>query len=368
MNTIPILDDILDDHAPYPYTLSAFVAYLSDNHCLEVLEFIFETRRYRRSWSSYAQSLDDGQRLALHQQWLRLLQTHIVTGAPREINITNAVRENLLSSVSGLNGQNHGSRTGSGSGSGDDNDDGGGDETLCPDPGYLDPAENQMLELLNDSILQRFVKSCSEPGHMQPSVISDINERGTRSYTSEVFSDDTDCESRRQAAAAGICQFPSPDPSDEDVKSVPLKYRRSRSWSWSMSNSDPRRPFKSLPLSQPSSRTKLNVPAPSTSAPQQRTIKLDDSPPRITFHDERPVLPPRRKHGSMSSNATGTRSLCTSPEDMHETAELVKTRTSPANTPEVGEQHPQRQGQRRRWHRLPTTSGFLRHFKKVSNS
>lgn len=358
MNTISILDDILDDHAPYPYTLSAFVAYLSDNHCLEILQFIFETRRYRRSY--YAQSLDNAQKLALHRQWLRLLQTHIVTGAPREINITKTVRENLLSSVSGPNGETPGP------GSGDDDD----EELLCPDPEYLDPAEKQMYELLNDSILQRFVKSCSEPEHMQPSVVSDT-ERGTKSYTSDLFTDDTDSESRRQAAAV-ICQFPSPDPSDEEAKGVPLQYRRSRSWSWSMSHSDPRRPFRPRPLSQPSSRTRLHLPVPSTSSsaspPQPRTIKLDDSPSKITFNNDRPNMPPRRKHGSMSSNATGTRSLSTSPEELKDTTELVRTNTSPANTPDEAGQLPQRQSQKRRWHRLPTTGGFLRHFKKVSNS
>lgn len=348
MNTIPTLDDILDDHAPYPYTLSAFMGFLSDNHCLEILEFIFETRRYRRNY--HAQSLDDTQRQALHRQWLRLLQTHIVPEAPREINITDAVREKLLDSVSGLNSQTQ--------------ETGEDDGMLCPDPGHLDPAEKQMHELLHDSILLCFVKSCSGPEHMQPSAISD-NERGTRSCTPEILSDDTDSERRRRAAAE-ICPFPSPAPSDEESKRIPLQHRRSRSWSLSQRQSKLRQ-FNPRPLSQPSSRTKLHLPESSVSTPRSRTVKLDDIPPSITFYDERSNTPTRRKHGSISSSATGTRSLYTSPEETKETADLVRTRTSPANVPDVDEPLQQRQGQRRRWHRLPTTSGIFRHFKKVSN-
>lgn len=346
MNTIPALDDILDDHAPYPYTLSSFMGFLSDNHCLEILEFIFETRRYRRTYPT--QSLDDVQRQALHQQWHRLLQMHVVTGAPREINITDAVREKLLDSVSRLNGQTQES---------------GDDEILCPDPGYLDPAERQMHELLRDSILLSFVKSCSGPEHMQPSAISDT-EKGTRSCTPEILSDDTDSERRRRAAAE-IFPFPSPDPSDEESKGIPHQYRRSRSWT--LSRGDPRRHFNPRPLSQPSSRTKLHLPPPSTSAPQSRTIKLEDSPPRITFCDERPSTSTRRKHGSMSSSITGSRSLHTSPEETKETSELLRTRTSPVNGSDAGEPLQQHQGQKRRWHRLPTTSGIFRHLKKASN-
>jgi hypothetical protein len=39
----PQLDDILNDVAPFPYTLGAFIAFLSELQCLETVEFLLET-------------------------------------------------------------------------------------------------------------------------------------------------------------------------------------------------------------------------------------------------------------------------------------------------------------------------------------
>ena len=46
----PKLDEILNDTAPVPYTLGTFIAFLAQNHCLEVLEFILEAKRYRKTY------------------------------------------------------------------------------------------------------------------------------------------------------------------------------------------------------------------------------------------------------------------------------------------------------------------------------
>ncbi|KAI2084232.1 hypothetical protein LOZ35_006811, partial [Ophidiomyces ophidiicola] len=95
----PTLDDVLADRSAPPYTLSAFTAYLSQNHCLETLEFTKDAERYRayylrpeRADSSDAQHL---QRLRVY--WHRIINAYIVPGAPREINLPSTVRDGLLS-------------------------------------------------------------------------------------------------------------------------------------------------------------------------------------------------------------------------------------------------------------------------------
>jgi len=44
----PLLSEILTNKAPPPYTLSAYMAYLSQNQCLKNLEFIMDSSRYRK--------------------------------------------------------------------------------------------------------------------------------------------------------------------------------------------------------------------------------------------------------------------------------------------------------------------------------
>src|SRR4051794_20383280 len=43
----PTLAEVLANAAPPPWTLSAFTGYLSQNHCLETLEFTLDANRYR---------------------------------------------------------------------------------------------------------------------------------------------------------------------------------------------------------------------------------------------------------------------------------------------------------------------------------
>lgn len=93
----PKLDDLLDDKAPYPYTLSALIAFLSKSHCLEILEFVLEARRYRGSFQRVG---DYKSRRTLHLQWQRILQMYIVSGAQREINISDGIRDNLVATES----------------------------------------------------------------------------------------------------------------------------------------------------------------------------------------------------------------------------------------------------------------------------
>ncbi|KAJ5385261.1 Regulator of G protein signaling superfamily [Penicillium concentricum] len=99
----PTLDEVLANIAPPPYTLSAFMAYLSQNHCLETLEFTMEANRYRDSYYALAERLGHAamesecpETQHLRMLWKRLLAAYIFPGSPREINLSSEVRDALL--------------------------------------------------------------------------------------------------------------------------------------------------------------------------------------------------------------------------------------------------------------------------------
>ncbi|CRG85362.1 hypothetical protein PISL3812_02448 [Talaromyces islandicus] len=142
----PTLDEVLSNTAPYPYTLSAFMAYLSQNHCLETLEFTLEAKRYRETYVSVSRLLDQSiivsdtpQTQHLLMLWGRLLSAYILPGAPREINLSSEVRDGLLAEA-------HASRP--------------------PLPETLDPAVRRMHDLMEESIFIHFVNSQSPATHM----------------------------------------------------------------------------------------------------------------------------------------------------------------------------------------------------------
>ena len=98
----PTLPDVLSNSAPQPWTLSAFTAYLSQNHCLENLEFTMAAERYREAYESAAaqkggkpvSSAEDSD--FCKKLWQRLIDAYIVPEGPREINIPSGVRDRLL--------------------------------------------------------------------------------------------------------------------------------------------------------------------------------------------------------------------------------------------------------------------------------
>ncbi|EEA27830.1 hypothetical protein TMatcc_003872 [Talaromyces marneffei ATCC 18224] len=135
----PTLDEVLNNTAPYPYTLSAFMAYLSQNHCLETLEFTMEAKRYRDSYLSVARMLgqsivpaDAPQTQQLITLWRRLISAYIAPGAPREINLSSAARDPLLANAHAV---------------------------VAPPPELLDPAVRTMHDLMEESIFIHFVNS-----------------------------------------------------------------------------------------------------------------------------------------------------------------------------------------------------------------
>lgn len=145
----PTLDDVLANTAPPPYTLSAFMAYLSQNHCLETLEFTLEAKRYRESYYALVDRLGDAglatpeapESQHLHMLWQRLLMAYIFPGAPREINLSSEVRDALLRHR---------------------------DATAPPIPETLDSAVKRIHDLMDESIFLPFLNAHSTSPSMAP--------------------------------------------------------------------------------------------------------------------------------------------------------------------------------------------------------
>ncbi|KAI9733237.1 MAG: hypothetical protein M1834_003321 [Cirrosporium novae-zelandiae] len=135
----PSLQDVLADRSHPPYTLSAFTAYLSQNHCLETLEFLMDADRYRKNYHDLSTELA-GMGMAAkteewyqaRRQWWRLLNAYIVPGSPREVNLTADVRDALLALPY---------------------------DVMPPPPEALDGARKLAQELMDESIFVPFLNS-----------------------------------------------------------------------------------------------------------------------------------------------------------------------------------------------------------------
>ncbi|KAL9096261.1 MAG: hypothetical protein Q9163_006461 [Psora crenata] len=133
----PTLTDVLSNAAPPPWTLSAFTAYLSQNHCLENLEFTLDAERYKEKYVAAVMQLagvpltpDLDQCRHLRMLWRRLLDAYIMPDCPREINIPSQVRESLLALPT---------------------------NTIPPHPGALDDAVKIIYNLMEGSVLISFL-------------------------------------------------------------------------------------------------------------------------------------------------------------------------------------------------------------------
>ncbi|OAX79411.1 hypothetical protein ACJ72_06271 [Emergomyces africanus] len=127
----PTLDDVLSGTSLPPYTLSAFMAFLSQNHCLETLEFTMEAKRYRDSYFA-----DPTRKQYLCRLFQRILTAYIVPASPREINVSSEVRDDLLSHSQ---------------------------SPTPPRPETLDSAVKRMRDLMEESIFIPFLRSQSPP-------------------------------------------------------------------------------------------------------------------------------------------------------------------------------------------------------------
>lgn len=135
----PNLSEILANTAPPPWTLSAFMAYMSQNHCLETLEFTMDASRYRKHYSKMISRTPGSPISPLSDEcayikmlWKRLLDAYIAPNGPREVNLPSDVRDSLLAQS---------------------------DSYLPPHPSTLDPAVSKIYELMEESVLVPFLNS-----------------------------------------------------------------------------------------------------------------------------------------------------------------------------------------------------------------
>lgn len=131
----PSLADILANAAPPPWTLSAFTAYLSQNHCLETLEFTMDADRYQTAYNTILSGQSNWARDGnehVSSLWRKLMQAYITPYGPREVNLPAHVRDHLLCLPC---------------------------TAAPPSPSELDEAVAIVYELMNDSVLVPFLES-----------------------------------------------------------------------------------------------------------------------------------------------------------------------------------------------------------------
>ncbi|KAF2178084.1 regulator of G protein signaling superfamily, partial [Zopfia rhizophila CBS 207.26] len=144
----PNLSEILANTAPLPYSLSAFMAYMSQNHCLETLEFTMDCSRYRKHYSKMVNRTPNSPISPLSDEctyvkmlFTRLLDAYIAPNGPREVNLPSDVRDHLLSLS---------------------------DSYVPPHPSTLDPAVSKIYELMEESVLVPFLNSVCPQSSIEP--------------------------------------------------------------------------------------------------------------------------------------------------------------------------------------------------------
>lgn len=180
----PTLADILSNTAAPPYTLSAFMAYLSNNHCLETLEFTMDASRYRKHFNSLDPMKACGSNSCqfVKNLWQKLLDAYIAPNGPKEVNLPCQIKEDLLSVPN---------------------------QQTPPPPETLDQAVNIIYELMEESVLMSFLNSVSvchvdpwelhshddsefpplpPPNEMMPLAYSPTSSTGSRPKTISSFS------------------------------------------------------------------------------------------------------------------------------------------------------------------------------------
>ncbi|MCJ1340547.1 hypothetical protein MMC09_005843 [Bachmanniomyces sp. S44760] len=169
----PSLHDVLTNISPSPWTLSAFTAYLSNNHCLETLEFTMDAERYKNAYDRVAADMagmdstpDMEECERLRRLWGRLMDAYILPNGPREVNLPSAIRDHLLSLP------NH---------------------SAPPPPHELDAAVKIIYELMDESVLVPFLNEHQFGHKTKPSYTDGWNdsEENLPMRTGRAVSDDT---------------------------------------------------------------------------------------------------------------------------------------------------------------------------------
>ncbi|RFU24097.1 hypothetical protein B7463_g12240, partial [Scytalidium lignicola] len=135
----PTLREILTDESSPPRTLSAFTQYLSQNHCLETLEFTIDASRYGKHYQAMIDrdphtplSLQTLDCAYVRMLWQKLLDTYITQNSPREVNLPSEVRDELVSLPNAF---------------------------IPPHPSHLDQAVKIVYDLMDESVLVPFLNS-----------------------------------------------------------------------------------------------------------------------------------------------------------------------------------------------------------------
>ncbi|KAF2013787.1 regulator of G protein signaling superfamily [Aaosphaeria arxii CBS 175.79] len=144
----PTLSEILANTAPPPWTLTSFMAFLSQNHCLENLEFTMDASRYRKHYSKMVNRHPGSPISPLSDEctyvlmlWRRLIDAYIRESGPREVNLPADVRDTLLNLS---------------------------DSYTPPHPSALDEAVSKIYELMEESVLVSFLNSaCPQSAYPQ---------------------------------------------------------------------------------------------------------------------------------------------------------------------------------------------------------
>ncbi|KAL2018624.1 hypothetical protein VTK56DRAFT_527 [Thermocarpiscus australiensis] len=155
----PSLRDILTNSAQPPYTLGAFMAFLSQNHCLETLEFTMDAERYRTAYLEFiteaAVGAEDGNEHVC-SLWAKLMHAYIFPCGPREVNLPADVRDRLLSLPA---------------------------MAVPPNPSELDEAARIIYELMNDSVLGPFLTSvATRPGEISRGEVQELKHARSRPW------------------------------------------------------------------------------------------------------------------------------------------------------------------------------------------
>lgn len=154
----PTLQEVLSNTAPPPWTLGAFTQYLSQNHCLETLEFTMDSNRYTKHYREMTErdprsplSPHSPESVYVRMLWQKLMDAYIAPNGPREVNLPSAVRDRLLSLPP---------------------------SEAPPDPTELEPAVKIVFELMDESVLVPFLNSV-------------VSSRGSETFTSPWISSES---------------------------------------------------------------------------------------------------------------------------------------------------------------------------------
>lgn len=201
----PTLAEVLSNTAPSPWTLSAFMAYLSQNHCLETLEFTMDATRYRKHYEKMAAQMagmpmspDYEECEYVRMLWHRLLDAYIVPNGPREVNLPCNIRDHLLSLPSAI---------------------------APPPPESLDPAVKIVYELMDESVLVPFLNEVSSLKGPQ-SCASSWNDSDENLHTRGSPDDRSSHRSRAR-------RCPSPIASTTDLSYIPSNRGHTRGYTTS---------------------------------------------------------------------------------------------------------------------------------------